>query len=84
MFKHAHEMTYHGLLDKKSGEIDSLINKSAQSTNNFFYNLIFVILPSLLDIILAMVYFIKEFRSFSPILFLTIVVYMGKILMQCQ
>lgn len=74
----------HGLslrwhLGRKTGEVLRIISRGTDSVNSLLSYLIFNILPTIADIIIAIVYFATAFNPwFSLIVFVTMIIYMGE------
>lgn len=62
-FEHVHSLSLDFHLGKKTGEVTSALGKGA-SINNFLENVTFQVLPMLVDLSLAIVFFIYKFDSY--------------------
>lgn len=79
LFEHMHNLSLRWHLSRKTGEVLRVINRGTDSVNSLLSYLLFNILPTIADIIIAIVYFATAFNPwFGLIVFITMVVYMGK------
>lgn len=77
LFKHAQDITWNARLKRKN-DISQIIFKSVWSIPRLFHDTIFTVVPTMLDLIVALIYFIDKFRSLSIILLITMVAYISK------
>ena len=78
LFDHMHSLSLRWHLSRKTGEVLRVINRGTDSVNNLLSYLLFNILPTIADIIIAIVYFATAFNPwFSLIVFVTMAIYMG-------
>ena len=76
---HALSLRWH--LSRKTGEVLRVISRGTDSVNSLLSYLLFNILPTIADIIIAIVYFAAAFNPwFSLIVFITMVVFMGELI----
>ena len=65
-------------LGRKTGEVLRIMDRGTNSVNSLLQYLVFNILPTLIDIIVAVVYFAVEFNIyFGLIVFATMFLYLG-------
>lgn len=79
LFDHLHSLSLRWHLSRKTGEVLRVISRGTDSINSLLSYLIFNILPTIADILIAIVYFATAFNPwFSLIVFVTMVIYMGQ------
>ena len=79
LFDHLHHLSLRWHLSKKTGEVLRVVNRGTDSITGLLSYLLFNILPTIADITIAIIYFATAFNPwFSLIVFLTMVIYMGK------
>lgn len=67
-------------MGRKTGEVLRVMDRGTDSINNLLNYIIFSILPTIVDIIVAVVYFIAAFNVwFGVIVFVTMILYIGKL-----
>merc|ERR1719418_26384 len=77
VFKHLHGLSLRWHLSRKTGEVLRIMDRGTESINGLLSYIIFSILPTLIDIVIAVVYFSSEFSLwFGLIVFLTMVAYL--------
>nr|CAG4645401.1 EOG090X02PU [Lynceus sp. MCZ IZ 141354] len=77
LFGHLHHLSLRWHLGRKTGEVLRVVNRGTDSINSLLSYLLFNILPTIVDIIVAIVYFAAAFNGwFSLIVFLTMAIYM--------
>jgi len=75
-FEHVHSLSLDFHLGKKTGEVISALNKG-NSINTFLDNVTFSLLPMLIDMLIAVAYFLTEFDAYyALIIFIMTVVYL--------
>ena len=66
-------------LGRKTGEVLRIMDRGTDSINNLLNYILFSILPTIIDIIVAVLFFISAFNKwFGLIVFVTMVLYIGK------
>ncbi|CAG7835547.1 unnamed protein product [Allacma fusca] len=77
-FGHLHRLSLRWHLQRKTGEVLRAMDRGTESVNNILNYLIFNIVPTVADIIIAIVYFAVFFNGwFGLIVFVTMVVYLA-------
>ncbi|EDV29654.1 uncharacterized protein TRIADDRAFT_20003 [Trichoplax adhaerens] len=77
LFAHLHSLSLQWHLNRKTGEILRVMDRGASSINTLLSNVIFSILPTIADIIIAIIYFILAFNAwFGVIVFFAMVLYL--------
>lgn len=80
LFNHLHSLSLRWHLSRKTGEVLRVMDRGTESVNSLLNYVVFQILPTIADIIIAIVYFVTAFNAwFGLIVFLTMVLYLGKI-----
>ncbi|XP_065187945.1 ATP-binding cassette sub-family B member 6-like [Sycon ciliatum] len=78
LFQHLHHLSLRWHLGRKTGEVLRMMDRGTQSINNLLSYLLFNILPTLVDITIAIVYFTTSFNAwFGLIVFLTMALYIS-------
>ena len=78
LFQHLHELSLRWHLGRKTGEVLRMMDRGTQSINNLLSYMLFNIIPTLVDITIAIVYFTSAFNAwFGLIVFLTMMLYIG-------
>lgn len=78
LFRHLHSLSLAWHLKRKTGEVLRIMDRGTDSINNLLNYIIFSILPTIVDIIIAVIFFITMFNGwFGLIVFLSMVLYMG-------
>ncbi|XP_028176598.1 ATP-binding cassette sub-family B member 6, mitochondrial [Ostrinia furnacalis] len=76
LFKHLHELPLRWHLSRKTGEVLRVMDRGTDSIDNLLSYILFSITPTLVDIIIAVVYFVLQFNAwFGLIVFSTMVLY---------
>ena len=76
LFKHLHALSLRWHLGRKTGEVLRVMDRGAQSINNLLSYILFNIVPTLVDIGIAVIYFVIAFDAwFGLIVFITMMVY---------
>jgi len=66
-------------LGRKTGEVLRVMDRGTDSINNLLNYILFSILPTIIDIIVAVLFFVSAFNKwFGLIVFTTMVLYIGK------
>ena len=77
LFSHLHGLSLRWHLGRKTGEILRVMDRTTQSINNLLSYILFSIFPTIVDIIVAVVYFVIAFDAwFGLIVFTTMVAYL--------
>ena len=80
LFDHLHSLSLRWHVSRKTGEVLRSIDRGTASINNILSYVVFNILPTIADIIIAIIYFITEFDAwFGLIVFVCLVLYLGKL-----
>ena len=76
LLDHLHSLSLRWHLGRKTGEVLRVMDRGTQSINNLLSYVLFSIAPTLVDIAIAIVYFVVAFSAwFGLIVFLTMVAY---------
>lgn len=76
LFKHLHELPLRWHLSRKTGEVLRVMDRGTDSIDNLLSYILFSITPTIVDIIIAVIYFITQFNVwFGLIVFSTMVLY---------
>ncbi|XP_074036436.1 ABC transporter ATP-binding protein/permease Hmt-1 isoform X1 [Leptinotarsa decemlineata] len=76
LFRHLHSLSLRWHLGRKTGEVLRVMDRGTDSINNLLNYIIFSIFPTIVDIIIAVVYFIAAFNIwFGLIVFVTMILY---------
>jgi ATP-binding cassette subfamily B (MDR/TAP) protein 6 len=79
LFKHLHGLSLRWHLSRKTGEVLRVMDRGTDSITNLLNYIIFSILPTVVDILVAVGYFIAAFNGwFGLIVFVTMLLYIGK------
>lgn len=62
LFKHIHQLSLNWHMSRKTGEVLRVMDRGTSSINNLLQNLIFSIIPTFIDIGVAIVFFSFEFN----------------------
>jgi len=77
VFRHLHGLSLRWHISRKTGEVLRVMDRGTQSINSLLNYIIFSILPTMVDIVIAVAYFSSEFNLwFGLIVFLTMAVYL--------
>lgn len=78
LFSHLHNLSLRWHLGRKTGEVLRVMDRGTNSINTLLSYIVFNILPTVIDIIVAVIYFTAAFNYwFGLIVFLTMVVYLA-------
>ncbi|CAH2246733.1 jg8798 [Pararge aegeria aegeria] len=76
LFRHLHDLPLKWHLSRKTGEVLRVMDRGTDSIDNLLSYILFSITPTIIDIIIAVVYFITAFNVwFGLIVFSTMVLY---------
>jgi len=76
LFKHLHGLSLRWHLSRKTGEVLRVMDRGTESINNLLNYILFSILPTIIDILVAVGYFISAFNGwFGLIVFITMSLY---------
>jgi hypothetical protein len=79
LFKHLHGLSLRWHLSRKTGEVLRVMDRGTDSINNLLNYILFSIVPTIVDILIAVGYFISAFNGwFGLIVFVTMSLYIGK------
>jgi len=77
LFRHIHQLSMKWHMSRKTGEVLRVMDRGTSSINNLLQYLVFSIVPTFIDIGIAIIYFCVEFNYwFGVIIFLTMVLYL--------
>jgi len=77
LFSHLHSLSLRWHLSRKTGEVLRSIDRGTASINNILSYIVFSIMPTMADIIIAVVYFITAFNAwFGLIIFVCLALYL--------
>ncbi|XP_060533810.1 ATP-binding cassette sub-family B member 6 [Cylas formicarius] len=78
LFRHLHSLSLRWHLGRKTGEVLRVMDRGTDSINNLLNYMLFSIAPTIIDIIVAVVYFTTAFNAwFGLIVFVTMVLYIA-------
>ncbi|XP_011496749.1 PREDICTED: ATP-binding cassette sub-family B member 6, mitochondrial [Ceratosolen solmsi marchali] len=76
LFRHLHSLSLRWHLSRKTGEVLRVMDRGTDSINNLLSYILFSIIPTIVDIVVAVIFFISAFNKwFGLIVFLTMVLY---------
>ncbi|XP_059052829.1 ATP-binding cassette sub-family B member 6 [Achroia grisella] len=76
LFKHLHDLPLKWHLSRKTGEVLRVMDRGTDSIDNLLSYILFSITPTIVDIIVAIAYFVVQFNMwFGLIVFSTMVLY---------
>lgn len=79
LFRHLHSLSLRWHLQRKTGEVLRVMDRGTDSINNLLNYIIFQITPTIIDIVVACIFFIYAFNWwFGLIVFLTMSLYIRK------
>lgn len=77
LFSHLHSLSMRWHLSRKTGEVLRIMDRGTNSINNLLNYLLFNILPTIADILIAIVFFLTSFSAwFALIIFITMILYL--------
>ena len=78
LFRHIHHLSLQFHLNRKTGELMRVMDRGTSSIDNLFNTLLFNTIPTLVDILVACVYFAWAFDAwFGGAILLTMILYLG-------
>ncbi|CAO1384049.1 unnamed protein product [Diamesa hyperborea] len=78
LFRHLHSLSLRWHLGRKTGEVLRVMDRGTDSINNLLNYILFSIAPTIIDILVAVVFFITAFNWwFGLIVFTTMVLYIA-------
>lgn len=78
LFRHLHSLSLRWHLGRKTGEVLRVMDRGTDSITNLLNYIFFSIAPTLIDILIAVVYFCTVFNMwFGLIVFTTMILYIG-------
>ncbi|XP_076759855.1 ABC transporter ATP-binding protein/permease Hmt-1 [Xylocopa sonorina] len=78
LFRHLHSLSLRWHLARKTGEVLKVMDRGTDSINNLLNYILFSIVPTIVDILIAVIFFISAFNKwFGLIVFLTMVLYIA-------
>ncbi len=79
MFSHLHSLSLRWHLTRKTGEVLRIMDRGTNSINGLLSYLVFNIIPTIIDIAIAVIYFTAMFNVwFGIIVFFTMALYLGE------
>ncbi|XP_068633217.1 ATP-binding cassette sub-family B member 6 [Battus philenor] len=76
LFRHLHDLPLKWHLSRKTGEVLRVMDRGTDSIDNLLSYILFSIAPTLVDILVAVVYFVSQFNAwFGLIVFCTMMLY---------
>ncbi|XP_017781479.1 PREDICTED: ATP-binding cassette sub-family B member 6, mitochondrial [Nicrophorus vespilloides] len=76
LFRHLHSLSLRWHLGRKTGEVLRIMDRGTDSINNLLSYIIFSISPTIIDIIIACIFFVSSFNVwFGLIVFVTMLLY---------
>ena len=78
LFQHLHSLSLRWHLSRKTGEVLRVMDRGTNSVNNLLNFVVFQILPTIADIVIALVFFVTAFNAwYGLIVFVTIALYLS-------
>lgn len=78
LFRHLHSLSLAWHLKRKTGEVLRVMDRGTDSINNLLNYILFSITPTIIDILIAVVFFVTMFNGwFGLIVFVTMVLYIA-------
>ncbi|PSN53264.1 ATP-binding cassette sub-family B member 6 [Blattella germanica] len=78
LFKHLHGLSLRWHLARKTGEVLRIMDRGTDSINNLLSYIVFSIVPTIVDIVVAVIFFISAFNGwFGLIVFITMSLYIA-------
>lgn len=79
LFRHLHSLSLRWHLARKTGEVLRVMDRGTDSINNLLNYIIFSIAPTIIDILIAVAFFVTTFNWwFGLIIFTTMALYIRK------
>lgn len=76
LFRHLHSLSLRWHLGRKTGEVLRVMDRGTDSINNLLNYILFSIAPTIVDILIAIVFFTAAFNwKFGLLVFITMVIY---------
>nr|CAD7409754.1 unnamed protein product [Timema poppensis] len=76
LFRHLHSLSLRWHLSRKTGEVLRVMDRGTDSINNLLNYILFSIVPTIVDILIAVIYFVSSFNGwFGLIVFTTMLLY---------
>ncbi|KAI5712795.1 hypothetical protein M8J75_011188 [Diaphorina citri] len=77
LFRHLHGLSLRWHLSRKTGEVLRVMNRGTDSISNLLNYVLFQIIPTILDIVIAIVFFVSTFSTwYGVIVFTTMALYL--------
>merc|ERR1719513_426675 len=77
MFSHLHRLSLRWHLSRKTGEVLRIMDRGTNSINGLLSYIVFSIAPTIIDIIVAIIYFTVAFNVwFGLVVFVTMALYL--------
>lgn len=81
LFRHLHSLSLRWHLSRKTGEVLRVMDRGTDSINNLLNFILFSIVPTIVDILVAVVFFIAAFNWwYGLIVFVTMFLYIGELI----
>ncbi|XP_043280295.1 ATP-binding cassette sub-family B member 6 [Venturia canescens] len=78
LFRHLHGLSLRWHLSRKTGEVLRIMDRGTDSINSLLNYILFSIVPTIVDIIIAVIFFVSAFNKwFGLIVFSTMVLYIA-------
>ncbi|CAG2057350.1 unnamed protein product [Timema podura] len=82
LFRHLHSLSLRWHLSRKTGEVLRVMDRGTDSINNLLNYILFSIVPTIVDILIAVIYFVSSFNGwFGLIVFTTMLLYIAATIM---
>ena len=82
LFEHIHNLSLRWHLQRKTGEVVRIMERGTNSINNLLQYLVFNIIPTMVDIVVAIVYFCIAFNLwFGLIILIAMILYLASTVM---
>ncbi|XP_076292860.1 ABC transporter ATP-binding protein/permease Hmt-1 [Lasioglossum baleicum] len=82
LFRHLHSLSLRWHLGRKTGEVLKAMDRGTDSINNLLNYVLFSIIPTIVDILVAVIFFISAFNQwFGLIVFVTMALYIAATIM---
>lgn len=79
LFAHLHGLSLRWHLSRKTGEVLRVMDRGTDSINNLLNYILFSIAPTIIDILIAVVFFTVTFNwYFGLIVFITMLLYISE------
>ncbi|XP_034936655.1 ATP-binding cassette sub-family B member 6, mitochondrial [Chelonus insularis] len=76
LFRHLHSLSLRWHLGRKTGEVLRIMDRGTDSINNLLNYILFSIVPTIIDILIAVIFFVSSFNHwFGLIVFITMFLY---------